>query len=56
MCERGHFLREALRDLIPASELKLEFAVDSRELLYMISTLHESKEYRLWPTVTRIRN
>lgn len=56
MDERGHFIREALRDLFPSSGIKHELCVDSRALFDTVTTLHESKEFRLRPTVTRIRD
>lgn len=47
---------DALRGLFSSSGIKHEWAVDSRALFDTITTLHDSKEYRLRPTVTRTRN
>lgn len=56
MDERGHFIREAVRDLFRSSGIIHDLAVDSRALFDKISMFHGLKEYRLQPTVIKIRN
>jgi Reverse transcriptase (RNA-dependent DNA polymerase) len=56
--DRGYALTASINFLFPSSPVPLQFElnVDSKGLYDTISTLHESKDYRPRPTVTRIRD
>jgi hypothetical protein len=56
--DRGYVLSASINFMFPSSPqpLPFELNVDSKGLYDTISTLHESKDYRLRPTVTRIRD
>lgn len=56
MDERGFDLRETIREMFPHSHIKHELIVDAKALFDTITTLHESREYRLRRTVSRIRH
>lgn len=56
MDERGFDLRETIREIFPHSHIKHELILDSKALFDTITTLHESREYRLRRTVSRIRH
>lgn len=54
--ERGYDMRETIREIFPHCTIKHEMVVDSKALFDTITTLHESREYRLRRTVSRIRH
>lgn len=54
--ERVFDLRETIREIFPHYHIKHEMIVDSKDLFDTITTLHESHEYRLSMTVSRIRH
>jgi hypothetical protein len=56
--DRGFALTESIRALFPhaSTPLYFELRVDAKGLYDTITTLHESKDYRLRPTVARLRD
>lgn len=54
--DRGFYFKDAVNRLFPHVTIKHELFVDSKCLFDTITTLHESTEYRLRPTVQRMRN
>ena len=54
--DRGYYFKDAINRLFPHVRKKRELFVDSKCLFDTIATLHENTEYRLRPTVQRIRN
>lgn len=54
--DRGFYFKDAINRLFPHVITNQELVVDSRCLFDTITTLHESSEYRLRPTVQRMRN
>ena len=54
--DRGFYFKESINRLFPHAKIKHELFVDSKCLFDTITTLHDSSEYRLRPTVQRIRN
>ena len=54
--DRGFYFKDSINRLFPHVLTKHELFLDSKCLFDTITTLHESHEYRLRPTVQRIRN
>ena len=54
--DRGYYLKTGLASLFPNTKIRSELSIDSRCLYDTITTLHEGRDYRLRPTVQRIRN
>lgn len=54
--ERGFDLRETIRDIFTHCHIRHEMILNSNALFDTITTLHESREYRLRRTVSRIRH
>ena len=54
--DRGYYLREAMRSIFPDMNMRHELTIDSNALQETITTLREGTEYRLRPTVQRIRD
>ena len=54
--DRGYYIKIGLMSLFPNTKVRNELSTDSRCLYDTITTLHEGRDYRLRPTVQRIRN
>lgn len=54
--DRGFDLKASLLALFPNRPVKHELLVDSKSLFETITTLHDSREYRLRKTVARMRD
>eukprot|EP00171_Calliarthron_tuberculosum_P002342 IDg2342t1 len=55
--DRGGYLHELFITILgPNIEISMSLLVDSRDLHDTITKLHEPRDYRLWPTVARIRD
>jgi hypothetical protein len=56
--DRGFALTASIRALFPraSTPIYFELRVDAKGLYDTITTLHESKDYRLRPTVARLRD
>lgn len=54
--DRGFYLKSALNSIFTRKPTRNELFSDSRCLYDTTTTLHEGKDYRLRPTVQRIRN
>ena len=54
--DRGFYYKSVMASLFGHIKVPHELNVDSKALFDTITTLHESTEYRLCPTVQRIRN
>lgn len=54
--DRGFYFKAGLNCIFPETNLRNELFTDSRCLYDTITTLHEGKDFRLRPTVQRIRN
>ena len=54
--DRGFYLKAGLSHVFEKTKIRNELTTDSLCLFDTITTLHESKDYRLRPTVQRMRN
>ena len=54
--DRGFYLKYGIRCIFPKTEIGNELLTDSKCLYDTITTLHEGRDYRLRPTVQKMRN
>lgn len=54
--DRGYYFKMGLTSMFPHMNIHSELLTDSRCLYDTITTLHEGKDFRLRPTVQRMRN
>ena len=54
--DRGFYLKTGLESMFMHTKIRSELSVDSRCLYDTVTTSHEGRDYRLRPTVQRIRN
>lgn len=54
--DRCHYFKTAINSMFDEAKIRNELFTDSRCLYDTITTLHEGKDYRLRPTVQRLRN
>lgn len=54
--DRGYYLKGAINSILPNQHTRHEVSVDSNALEDTVTTIHESKEFRLRQTVQRLRN
>lgn len=54
--DRGFYLKTGLDCIFPNTASRNELLTDSKCLYDTITTLHEGRDYRLRPTVQRMRN
>ena len=54
--DRWFYIKSSLRCLFPGTKIKNELFTGSKGLYETITTLHEGRDYRLRPTVQRMRN
>ena len=54
--DRAYYVKSGLMSIFRDTKVRSELSTDSRCLYDTITTLHEARDYRLRPTVQRLRN
>lgn len=54
--DRGYYFKEAFNSIFRRRKIRKELTPDSKCLYDTITTLHDGRDFRLRPTVQRIRN